>query len=513
MMRAVSVLTVNDPRLFEQLVVDWDLPRHLAFQLSETEWIAKPSFDKEVLPKLQGQVLVRYARRSARTHQLRQDALQQAIDRLPRRAREVLHSAQRHAHEGVVLGLHAWDPAEDGPHVRALHGAGLLVSLDDDALPYAGRYRLAEDLPPPPAVPLDFAEACMEETDDLSPPNPGPASILHDAAGLAAAIDHVVPRRTHKGPLSKSDVKKLGKRLGARDLQDGAAVSTHPRWGLALRALEALGAVSVDPMTRELHLDLGLDETLSGATTDAINRFVHKVVERDLHPLIPALREALHQAGDGALDEVILSDLLREQYRDILFVCWRRDVGDLYPMLPGELPRLYTDDAWDGTEGKALDRALRRLERIGLVRRAPGVVAATADGRAWANSIDGPHPPIWVSSDLEIIVPPNAVTAWERFQLERLGVCLSRDVTDRYRIERKGLRKWLQTHELDEALLLLERRAPGIPPNVVDTLKAWDAAARRLTLTRGVLLEDEPEKDDPSESGGELVEGVFGPAR
>lgn len=495
MRRAVSVLTVNDPALFERLSVDWDLPRHLSFQLSETEWIAKPSFDAEVLPKLGDQVLLRYARRDRATQALRAAALQEALDRLPRRAVEVLHSAQRHAHEGVVLGLHAWDPGTDGPQVRALHGAGMLTSLDDDGLPYAGRYRLAEDLPSPPAVSYDFDEAVMEETDDLSEPRPGPASILHDAAGLAAAIDHVVPTRTHKGALSKTAVKRLGKRLGSSDLQDGAPLEDHPRWGLALRALEALGAVSLDAMTRELHLDLGLNETLSGATTDAIDRFVHKVVERDLHPLIPALREALRQAGSGALDEVVLSDLLREQHRDILFVCWSRDVGDLYPMLPGERPRLYTDDTWDVTEARALDRALRRLERIGLVRRAPGVVAATKDGRAWADSHDGPHPPIWVSSDLEIIVPPNAVTAWERFQLERLGVCLSRDVADRYRIERAGLRKWLQGHDLSEALAVLSRRAPGIPPNVVDTLEAWDVAARRLVLTRGVVLELD---DDPA---------------
>ena len=147
-------------------------------------------------------------------------------------------------------------------------------------------------------------------------------------------------------------------------------------------------------------------------------------------------------------------------------------------------------DPVDRVEARALDRALRRLQRIGLVRRAPGVFAATVDGRQWAAAHDGPHPPIWVSSDLEIIVPPAAVTAWERFQLERLCSCLSRDVTDRYRLERAGLRKWLETHDVEEAVAVLLRRAPGVPRGVVDTLRAWARGELQVVLTHGIIVDD-----------------------
>jgi hypothetical protein len=160
-------------------------------------------------------------------------------------------------------------------------------------------------------------------------------------------------------------------------------------------------------------------------------------------------------------------------------------------MLPGENPRVYDDDGWDAVEDRALDRALRRLSKIGLVRRADGVFAATPDGRAWAEATDGPRPPIWVSGDLEVIVPPGALTPGERFQLERLSRCLSRDVTDRLRIEQAGLRRWLSTHDVDEVLDMLRKRAPGLPAGVVDHLRAWDRSARQVVLTRGVLLTDE----------------------
>jgi hypothetical protein len=489
MRRAVSILQVADPSLWDRLAERIDVSAHTERVLDETRRIVRPSFSKVALPKLGEAVLVRYARRTRPNDAETHDDVSARIGGLPPAARAALHAAQRHALDGVVVGLHAWDPERDAPQVRALFGAGLLEDLDPDGIPYAGRYRLRDDLPPPPTVDSDFSEAVFPAPDDLGPASTGPAGILHDAASLAGALDHVSPKRTHKGPLSKTDVRKLGRRLGASDLADSGLLETHPRWGLALRALEALGAVSMDPLTRELHLDLGLDETLAGETTDAIDRFIHKVLDRDLHPLVPAIRRALQQAGDGAVDSVIFSDELRDQHRDVLFVAWRREGLDLYPLLPGERPRPYDDDMWERVEGRAIDRALRRFEAIGLVRQAPGVFAATDDGRQWAQAHDAPRPPIWVSSDLEVIVPPGAITAWERFQLERLGSCLSRDVTDRYRLERAGLRRWLQSHDLDEAIAMLQRRAPGLPPNVLDTLRAWDQSVRQVVLTRGVLLD------------------------
>ena len=63
-------------------------------------------------------------------------------------------------------------------------------------------------------------------------------------------------------------------------------------------------------------------------------------------------------------------------------------------------------------------------------------------------------------------------------------------MTDRYRLDRDGLRRWLAGHDLAEALDLLRRRAPGLPPNVVETLQSWDRAARQIVLTRGQLVED-----------------------
>ena len=95
-----------------------------------------------------------------------------------------------------------------------------------------------------------------------------------------------------------------------------------------------------------------------------------------------------------------------------------------------------------------------------------------------------------MASDLELVVPPDALTPWERFQIERLGRCLSRDVVDRYRLERAGLEAWLATHDLDEAIDLLRRRSPAVPASVEDALRAWAAGALRVVLVRGVLLEE-----------------------
>ena len=93
-----------------------------------------------------------------------------------------------------------------------------------------------------------------------------------------------------------------------------------------------------------------------------------------------------------------------------------------------------------------------------------------------------------MSSDLEVLVPPNSVTPWERYQLERLGRCVARDVVDRYRLERSGLETWLATHALEQALDLLRRRSPGLPQSVVATLTEWARSATRVVLTHGVVI-------------------------
>ena len=64
-------------------------------------------------------------------------------------------------------------------------------------------------------------------------------------------------------------------------------------------------------------------------------------------------------------------------------------------------------------------------------------------------------------------------------------------MTDRLRIEQDGLRRWLATHDVDEVLDMLRKRAPGLPAGVVDHLRAWDRSARQVVLTRGVLIEQD----------------------
>ena len=94
---------------------------------------------------------------------------------------------------------------------------------------------------------------------------------------------------------------------------------------------------------------------------------------------------------------------------------------------------------------------------------------------------------MWVTSDLEVWVPPASITPWERYQIERLGRCLARDVVDRYRLEKDDLVAWLATHELADAVALLERRAPALPGVVRDTLEAWNRSATRIVLTVGLV--------------------------
>ena len=493
-LEAVSVLEVADPALWDELEAMVPLGPHLGETLGPTRRVVAPSFDREGLPALQAKgvhVLVRYARRSPATVRAATEELAATVKRLSSSARDLLHAAQRHALDDVVLGAQVWDPEHDSAGVRELMGAELVMPLQQaEGVAWAGRFHLHPDLPDPLPLEWDFAEAVLPEPDDLEtdPRSSNPLTLLHDLGSLAAALYHRPVRRTHSGTVAKADVKALGRRLGSTDLANGAGIEADERWGRALRALELLGAVSMDPVSRELYIDLGLEETLAGSAAEAVDRLVRKLVDRDLQSLLPAVREALAQAGAQAIDDVLFIDLVREQHRDVVFRPWNRRGVALYPSLGEATLRRFDDSGFDEVEVPMVRALLARLGRLGLLQQAPGVFAGTEAGRLWAGALEQEAPPVWVSSDLEVVVPPHAITPWERLQLERLGRCLSRDVVDRYRLDRTGLTGWLATHEVDEALELLARRSPGVPATVVDTLRAWATSAERVVLTRGVVL-------------------------
>lgn len=480
--RAVTVLSVVDPSIWSELPDLSDVTALIDDRRREVR------DERAVLARLGDRALVRYHRRTALEQAAHEGDVARAIAALPPATRRVLHAAQRHAQGGVVVGRMAWDPDVDAAHVRMLHGGGYFEALaDDDAAPYAGRYQLAGDLPPPSDPPYDFEAAAMDETDDLSAPKVGPIGLLHDLASLAASLDAVTCKRIAAGSIAKLDGKRLGKRLGDETLAADGDVEAHPRWARALRGLDALGAVETEPMSREVHLVPGLEDVLAGTEAEACDRLVHRLVDADLHVALPAVRAALKAAGRGAVDEVVFLDELKNQHREVIFPRYRRDGRDVYPTFGDEDGRPFDDVGWETVETRMLGALLSRVERFGLVRRAPGVFAATADGRVWAGVEAGPQPPVWVTGDLELVVPPGGVTPWERFQLERLGRCLQRDTVDRYRIERASLARWLAFHDVDEAVALLRRRAPGVPPVVVDTLVGWARSAERVVVTRGVL--------------------------
>jgi hypothetical protein len=487
-MRAISVLSVASPVVWEELATLAEVEPWLGERIGPLSREALPGFEAALVPPLREgglEVLVRFARRDTAAIEAAREDLGRVVEALPDPARAVLHAAQRHALDHEVLGVQAWDPEHDAGSVRALFTAGLLQPVAGDTI--AGRYRLHPDLPAPPALAYDFAEAVMPPTDDLAPAGPGAVALLHDVASLAAAVAHIGPSCTLAGHLTRADGRRLGRRLGVAGLARDGKLEDHERWARALRALEALGVVSTDPLSRRMSLDLGLERTLAGTAQDAVDRLVDRLVDRDLRVGLPAVRAALRQAGDQAVDELIFLELLRDQHREVVFPCWTRRGVPIYPIIDGERVVPFDDAGWEGIETRMLPRLLRRLERLGLLRRALGVFAATDDGRRWALGDAQLGAPVWISSDLELIVPPDAVTPWERFQLERLGRCLARDVVDRYRLEREGLSQWLSTHDMDEALELLARRCPAVPDSVENTLRAWEAAATRVVLTHGVL--------------------------
>jgi len=501
--RAVSILEVLRPSVWDELAAMAPIESHLGESLGPLRRVALPSFEKEIAPLLArggAPVLMRWARRQRPILATDRSEIEARIAGLTHEVRSVLFAAQRHALGDVIIGRRVWDPESQARAVDALHSSGLIEALPSDAQPRFGRYHLHPLLPPPPAFPYDFGEAVMPLTDDLPPVGPGPVALLHDLASLAAALAHHKPRRTHAGTLDKATGRKLGKRLGSASLASSGNFAREARWSRALNALELLGVVTTESFTRQLGLDPLLEVTLEGSARDALGGIVDRLVDRDLHAVLPAVAAALTGAGEGAVDEMIFLEELADQHRDVLFAPWHRDGVAVYPLVSGEAVRVFDADSFEDVEARMVLEVLATLDRLGLIRRAPGVFAATPDGLLWAAGTAPPSPPVWITSDLEIVVPPNAVTPWERFQLERLGRCLARDVVDRYRLDRPGLVEWLSTHELEEAVALLRRRCPAVPATVLDTLEAWGQAAMRVVLVRGVILGDEAIGPDPGEA-------------
>jgi hypothetical protein len=161
-------------------------------------------------------------------------------------ARAVLHRAQRHARDRVVIGAHTWDPEADAALVDALYGAGLLEPIEQERPVAAreGRYRLPSDLPPPPPLQFDFAEAVLEEApDDLPAAGPGPVEVLHDMAALSAALVRE-PTKRHAGGDARAREREAPRRSAGQ--QSAAERIVRRAVSRALTALEALGAVAMD---------------------------------------------------------------------------------------------------------------------------------------------------------------------------------------------------------------------------------------------------------------------------
>jgi hypothetical protein len=487
-MRAVDVLEVERPELFDALAAVVPLDDYVTEVRSPTERVVKPTLladHGEALRRAGLPVLVKAHRRAPEAADRARHHLADLIDGLAPRAQRLLHRAQRQARQGRVLGSRVWDPMFAGAEVRSLLGAGLIEALPHDGELLEGPFALHPDLPAPPEVDYDMSEAAMERVDDLSEPGPSLVALLHDLASLAAALSHHAPRRTLAGPLDKSTTKKLAKRLGDEAMARSGDFAGTPRWVRALRVLELLGAASTHPVTRQVHLEPGLETVLEGSTPMAIDRLVRLLIDADLQPALAAVRAALVAAGEGAVDEMIFAEELMAQHRDVLHAPWHRDGVEVYPAGGESVLIPFDDEGWERIEARQLDALLVRLERLGVVVRAEGVFAATPDGAVWASGQEAPMPPLWVSSDLGMTVPPGSLTPWERSQLEQLGRCTRRDVVDTYVLDRKGLVRWLRSHEVDEALALLSRRCPGLPGTVSDTLRDWARSAERVVLRVG----------------------------
>jgi len=402
------------------------------------------------------------------------------LDALSSRQLAFLWRVQRRAVDGIIPGIRAWDPHAEARLIQALEAAELIAGLPTgDAPDGLGLYQLAEGLPPPPALVYDFEEAFMPAPDDLEGQPTTLASAEGDLAALAASYRQHPPRRTVKGTLDVATLKKVGARLAdARLAATGRLSEAHPRWLRAQAMLEVFGLLEQHPISRELWVTDDLRAWLDHPAGERYQRLALKVVDTDLRPLLPAIRAALTGAVAQAIDEVVFVDLLAEQHREVLFSPWGQVGLRTYPRLPGEDARIYDRDGFDHVEGHVLSHVLRRLARLGLLKTADGVFAATDEGRAWAGvAARHPRPPMLLSPDLSLVVPPGSLEPWERYLLERFAPATLRDVVDQHRLDRRSFRRFLTEARLEDALALLERRtAHGVPDTVRDTLVAWAAS-------------------------------------
>lgn len=401
------------------------------------------------------------------------------LARLSPRALRLLHRVQRRARDGVALGGRCWDPHGEARAISALLEAELIELSGDDWL---GLVRLAPGLPPPPPVPYDFEEALMPPPDDLEAPTLDLLAVEGDLAALAAAFAAHPPRRTLAGTLDVATLKRVGSVLADPGLAErGRMDAADPRWARALRLLELLDLVEQGEIDRLLRPAPSLREALDRPVAARMHALLCHAVDPDLHPLLAPLRAALRQADDQAVDEVIFLDLLAEQHRDVLNAPWGQVGVRLYPQLPGEPPLPYTRETFDLVEAPSFAEVQERATLLGLLRAAPGVFAATAAGRAWAELPPAaPTPRLILSPDREILAPPGALEPWDRYLFEQLAPAAQRDVVDRHRLSKPALSRWLRRWTLEDALELLRAHAAhGVPPNVEQTLASWARAAAR----------------------------------
>ena len=406
-----------------------------------------------------------------------------ALHDLPPKLLTVLTRALRLAEEGVFLGTRAWDPHSEARAVDTLVSVGLITPLDDESLPRWGRYRLAPGLPEPEPVAYALQDAVMAPPEDLARRGPSLLALEQDLAVFLAGVAAAGVRRTVDGHLDVAGARRLGRRLADPGLSRGGRLTNaSPRWQMAARVVEALGLWECDPLSRALLPAQRVQRLLSQGPAARFDGLARRVVEQDARPLIPALRAALRAAGEQAIDEVVLRALLTEQHRDVLFAPWGQVGARFYPCPPEATPTLYDDDGFDEVEGPLLSRAIDALARLGLVTRAPGVFAATAEGRVWAGlDPTGPTPRLLLSADLELVVPPGALPPWERLVVELATSPVSRDVVDRLRLGRVELERALGYVPLSTLLAVLESRVGhSLPPSVVEALQLWARPWERI---------------------------------
>ncbi|MFT4621591.1 MAG: hypothetical protein ACI8PZ_000243 [Myxococcota bacterium] len=500
---SVSVLEVQDPSVWVELEAVSPLAAHVEASLSPTRRVVRRSFAREVLPVLRRRgvpVLVRFARAETIEPQPRAD-LSTSLRGLPHAASALLHRVQRRARAGRVLGTTAWDPVGEASSVDGLVRAGLLAALPSDAPPRHGPYLLHPDLPPPPPITYDFTDAVFELPDDLEPEPPCPDALLTAIAALAAGLTAVPVNRTLAGPLAVSALRKLAKRLALPGAdRSGRLEDAGALWVRAWALAEGVGLFGLDDVGRWITVEPGLDGFLAGDASARLDRLVRRVLDPDLHPLLPAIQAALRQSGGAALDDVVWLELLCEQHRDVLFSPWGQVGRPGYPASSQDALVPYDDDRFALLEGRLADEALRVCARVGLIRLAPGAFAPTPAGLAWSGGPEPARASVWVTSDLEVIVPPGALTPSDRYSLEQFARCTSRDVVDRFRLERSTLADWLRTDDVAAAIALLEAHAAAVPASATAALRTWARSLARVVLVHGVLLPALPSDTTPEEA-------------